>query len=278
MTLPSAARGLSAVRVLLCDADGNLFPSEEPAYDASAGVTNALLHALGVDVTYTPDQLRLQHTGKNFRTTAVDLCLLHGVQVDPALLAGRSVPLSPGPVGRVRGGPSLTPRMLEEWVETEKQTVTRHLADTLRPDPTVRDVVESVAGRYRLALVSSSALERLDACLVATSLEEFFPPQVRFSAEDSLRPPVSKPDPAVYRLAGERLGCAGDEALAVEDSVSGAQSAIAAGFPTVANLQFVPEVERPDRAAALEAVGALAITRSWTELAETCLGDVAALD
>jgi HAD superfamily hydrolase (TIGR01509 family) len=168
--------------------------------------------------------------------------------------------------------------MLEEWVETEKQTVTRHLADTLRPDPTVRDVVESVAGTYTLALVSSSALERLEACLVATSLEEFFPPRVRFSAEDSLRPPVSKPDPAVYQLAGERLGCVGDEALAIEDSVSGAQSAIAAGFPTVANLQFVPEVERPDRAAALEAVGALAITRSWTELAETCLGDVAALD
>ena len=277
MTQWPTARGLSAVRVLLCDADGNLFPSEEPAYDASAGVTNALLRELGADVAYTPEQLRLQHTGKNFRTTAVDLCLLHGLQVDPALLAGRSLPPSPGPVGRVRDGLSLTPRMLEEWVETEKQTVTRHLADTLRPDPSVRDVVASVSSTYTLALVSSSALERLDACLVATSLDEFFPPEVRFSAEDSLRPPVSKPDPAVYRLAGERLGCAGDEALAIEDSLSGAQSAIAAGFPTVANLQFVPELERPDRATAMEAVGALAVTHSWTEIAENCLGNVSAL-
>ena len=34
---------LEQVRYLLCDADGNLFPSEEPAFEASAEVTNAFL-------------------------------------------------------------------------------------------------------------------------------------------------------------------------------------------------------------------------------------------
>lgn len=264
--------------MLLCDADGNLFPSEEPAYEASADVTNALLTALGADVAYSPEELRLQHTGKNFRTTAVDLCLLHGLDVDAALVDGRPVGAAPGFRGEARGGPILTTAMLEHWVEVEKRMVTRHLAKALRPDPSVRGVLASLADRYTLALVSSSALARVDACLVASSLVEFFPPEVRFSAEDSLTPPASKPDPAVYRLAGERLRCRGPEALAVEDSVSGALSSIAAGFPTVGNLQFVPEAERRDRAAALESVGVLAVLHSWTEIAEACLNPVATVD
>lgn len=267
-----------SARVLLCDADGNLFPSEEPAYEASADVTNALLSELGADVAYTPEQLRLQHTGKNFRTTAVDLCLLHGLDVDPTLVNGRSVGAAPGSRGQTLGGPTLTPAMLEHWVEVEKQMVTRHLAKTLRPDPSVRGVLSSLADRYTLALVSSSALARVDACLVATSLDELFPPAARFSAEDSLTPPVSKPDPAVYRLAGERLGCRGPEALAVEDSVSGARSSIGAGFPTVGNLQFVPETERRDRRAALESVGVFAVLHSWTEIADAWLDPAAAVD
>jgi HAD superfamily hydrolase (TIGR01509 family) len=278
VTGPSRVLDPDAIRVLLCDADGNLFPSEEPAYDASAEVTNELLAELGADVAYSPEQLRLQHTGKNFRTTAVDLCLAHGLDVDPALIGGRTVEAALGTRGKARRGPTLTPAMLEHWVEVEKQTVTRHLAKTLRPDPSVRGVLASFADRYALALVSSSALARLDACLVATSLSEFFPPEVRFSAEDSLTPPVSKPDPAVYRVAGQRLGCQGREALAVEDSVSGAQSSIAAGFPTIGNVQFVPEAERQDRATALRAVGALAVMDSWTEIAHAYLGTVATVD
>lgn len=278
MSGPSLVWNASGARVLLCDADGNLFPSEEPAYDASADVTNALLTELGADVAYSPAQLRLQHTGKNFRTTAVDLALLHGLDVDPALIDGRPVVAAPGSWREARRGPTLTAAMLERWVEVEKQTVTRHLAKALRPDPSVRGVLGTVADRFTLALVSSSALGRLDACLAATSLSEFFPPEVRFSAEDSLNPPKSKPHPAVYRLAGERLGCQGQEALAIEDSVSGAQSSIAAGFPTVGNLQFVPEEERRDRAAALQAVGVLAVMHSWTEIADACLSAVTSGD
>ena len=36
----SPALDPAAVTTLLCDADGTLFPSEEPAYAASADVTN----------------------------------------------------------------------------------------------------------------------------------------------------------------------------------------------------------------------------------------------
>src|SRR4051812_31236892 len=73
------------VRGLLCDADGNLFPSEEPAFVASAVVTNAFLAEFGVPVELTAERLRLEFMGRNFRSTAVDLCVSHGVAVHPSL-------------------------------------------------------------------------------------------------------------------------------------------------------------------------------------------------
>jgi hypothetical protein len=73
-------RGLGTT-VLLCDADGNLFPSEEPAFVASAGVTNTFLVSFGVERVFTAEELRVAITAKNFRTTAVDLAVAHGVPV-----------------------------------------------------------------------------------------------------------------------------------------------------------------------------------------------------
>ena len=236
--LPTAVR--DGLQVLLCDADGNLFPSEEPAFAASAGVTNRLLARLGTTRRYTAEELRLASTGLNFRTTAGDLAARHGV----ALLD------------------------LERWVEEERHVVTAHLAATLRPDPDVTEVLTELAGRCRLAAVSSSALARLDACFTATGLDGLIGPAVRFSAEDSLPTPTSKPDPAVYRHACERLGIPPAAGLAVEDSVAGATSAVRAGCPTVGNLAFVPAAERPGRAAALRAAGVVTVVPSWRRLAD----------
>ena len=143
-----------------------------------------------------------------------------------------------------------------------------HLGDVLRPDPEVSAPLERLATRYDLAVVSSSALARLAACFRATSLDGLFPPDVRFSAEDSLPRPTSKPDPAVYLHAGERLGVRGDEAVAIEDSPSGTRSAVAAGFPTFGNLCFVPEDEREERADALLEAGVERLVGSWAEIEE----------
>jgi beta-phosphoglucomutase-like phosphatase (HAD superfamily) len=84
--------------------------------------------------------------------------------------------------------------------------------------------------------------------------------------------PTSKPDPAIYRFAGERLGVSAAAGLAIEDSVPGAESAVAAGFRTVGNIQFVPPAERAERARELEEAGAEAVIASWRELADALLG------
>jgi HAD superfamily hydrolase (TIGR01509 family) len=237
---------LTGVEVLLCDADGNLFPSEEPAFDASTEVTNRLMESLGVARRYTARELRLATTGKNFRITAVDLAAELGVGMDAATL--------------------------ERWVQEEKRRVTTHLGAALRPDDEVTEPLAALGRRFGLAAVSSSAAGRLDVCFAATGLATLFPAEVRFSAEDSLPVPTSKPDPAIYEFAGRALAISTRHGLAIEDAVPGVQSAVAAGFQTVGNVAFVPPTERAGRVEALAAAGAIAVIASWRELEALLVG------
>lgn len=228
------------VRTLLLDADGNLFPSEEPAFVASTDVVNRLLAELGLHVRYEPDELRLAATGSNFRTTIA------------ALVAER--------------GHALSSEDVERWVEIEKRDVTEHLRLELKEDEDVRATLLGLSADYELAVVSSSALSRLDACFAVTGLAPLLPPERRFSAEDSLETPTSKPDPAVYTFALEALGLEPDEAVAIEDSPTGATSAVAAGIRTIGCIRFVASAERERRVAELRAAGVATIIEHWSDL------------
>ncbi|MFQ1000960.1 HAD family hydrolase [Modestobacter sp. SSW1-42] len=228
----------SGVTALLCDADDTLIPSEAPAFEASAAVTNRFLAAHGIDRRVTGEELRTSSTGKNFRATARELA------------AAASVPVAD----------------LDRWVAEEAEVVTAHLRATLVPDPEVVGALTTLGGQLTLAAVSSSALARLDGSFTAAGLAGLLPPARRFSAEDSLPTPTSKPDPAVYLHACAQLGISPAEGLAVEDSVSGATSAVRAGCPTIGLVTFVPEGERRARSAALADAGAVAVVDSWAEL------------
>jgi beta-phosphoglucomutase-like phosphatase (HAD superfamily) len=238
----AAASPFDRVRVVLCDADGNLFPSEEPAFVASAEVTNRFLAGHGVGRRYGAEELRLATTGLNFRSTLAALAREHGVG-------------------------TLDAAEVDAWVQTEKQEVTAHLQTVLVSDPDVLEPLTALAERYGVAAVSSSAEARITACFEVTGLAGFFPPGRRFSAEDSLPVPTSKPDPAIYTHALAELGLHPAEAVAVEDSLAGATSAVAAGIPTLGNLQFVAPAERDERRAGLEEAGVTAVVSSWWEAA-----------
>ena len=230
---------------VLLDADGTLFPSEEPAFAASAGVVNEVLAAAGVGARYGGEELRRAASGRNFRSLVPDLL--------------------------ATAGQSLSQEQLEEWVAQEAQVVTDHLRTTLRPDPRVTDALTRIAADLALALVSSSALPRLAACLDVTGLAPLLPPERRFSAQDSFPVPTSKPDPAVYLLALRQLGVAAAEAVAVEDAVSGVRSAVAAGVAVVGITAFVPADEAAARSADLRDAGAATVVASWDELADLLL-------
>ena len=232
---------MKPTRALLCDADGCLFPSEAPAFDASAGVTNALMRRLGCARQFTAGELMANTLGRNFRMTARDLIDAAGAQISDA--------------------------EFERWVRREAQAVTAHLGEVLSPDESVIRALDAVPEDVSLALVSSSASARLDACLRATGLAAFFPEDVRFSAEDSLPEPIGKPDPAIYRHAVSEMGLDADECVAIEDSVAGVQSAAAAGIPVIGMVVWVPNSERTERARQLIEAGAQSVVDSWEGLA-----------
>lgn len=231
---------MTPVRALLCDADGCLFPSEAPAFEASVEVTNALMRRIGCVRRFTAEELMENTLGRNFRTTAGDLIRAAGAGISDG--------------------------ELERWVRREAQAVTAHLGAVLSPDDSVIRALNAVPRDITLALVSSSASARLDACLSATELSRFFPEAVRFSAEDSLSRPIGKPDPAIYRHAASELGSGAEECLAIEDSVAGVQSASAAGIPVIGMIVWVPRAEQRERAHQLLAAGARSVVDSWDEL------------
>jgi HAD superfamily hydrolase (TIGR01509 family) len=258
------------ITTLLLDADDNLFPSERPAFDASVGVTNRFLARFGVEAPFTADELRKQAVGKNFRTTALGLAVQCGVPVEEGLAHGRPAAVV-ATDSDAAAGRALCADELEQWVRQEREQVTAHLAATLKPDPQVLAPLRALASQYALAAVSSSASKRLDACFTATGLDPLIPVDLRFSAEDSLPVPTSKPNPAVYLHAGQVMEIDARHGLAIEDSVPGVTSAVAAGYLTIGNVMFVSDDERACRSAELIDAGAAAIIDSWQALTDALM-------
>jgi beta-phosphoglucomutase-like phosphatase (HAD superfamily) len=238
-----APESVVAARVLLCDADGNLFPSEEPAFDASVNVVNDLMRALNSDDRFTADALREATTGQNFRRTAGVLAQSLGRELETA--------------------------DLERWVSRERREVTSHLALSLGPDHQVVTALDRLQRSFALSVVSSSALARVQTCLQVCGLSSFFERDRVFSAEDSLRVPRSKPHPDIYLHALAALQTTAEHALAIEDAVPGVQSAVAAGIPVVGNVVFVSEDQRGERSRQLLDAGAMVVFESWEQIADS---------
>jgi HAD superfamily hydrolase (TIGR01509 family) len=118
---------------------------------------------------------------------------------------------------------------IEGWVR-KKQTLTISLLrDAPRIFPGVAELVESLHGRARLAIVSGTWRENVEAVLEAVGLSRAFEWIIAKEDVHSV-----KPDPEAYRLALSRLKLSASAAVAIEDSPSGLASAAAAGIPCVA--------------------------------------------
>jgi HAD superfamily hydrolase (TIGR01509 family) len=99
----------------------------------------------------------------------------------------------------------------------------------VEPMPGARSVVSAIAGRLPIAVASNTREETVRATLAASGLPAVF--DLVFSPGAGRRP---KPEPDVYLAACEALGVAPADAVAFEDSPTGAAAARAAGMFVIA--------------------------------------------
>ncbi len=221
----------------LFDCDDTLVGSERLAFKACCGCVNRLLVRKGVPKQFTQQELMEMYVGRSFRYMCQQLSKEYGF--------------------------CLTDEELEPLVLEEQEAVIEVLKSEVQGTPGIRELLEILRDQgYVLAVVSSSALRRVQVCLEAAGLAEFFADRV-FSAQ-SLNPPTSKPDPAVYLHALRVLGIGpNDSVFTFEDSTSGVLSAKRAGIAVVGYLGAVSEQDQGKRTTVLFDAGACAVVRSW---------------
>jgi HAD superfamily hydrolase (TIGR01509 family) len=110
--------------------------------------------------------------------------------------------------------------------------------------PGAVDAVRSLAGRWPLAVASSSPRSLIETVLAAAGLGSAFEAVV--SSEEV---PRGKPAPDVYLAAADRLAARPTACAAVEDSTNGLRAAASAGCAVIA----IPRPEYPPAADALAA-------------------------
>jgi HAD superfamily hydrolase (TIGR01509 family) len=174
--------------------------------------------------------------------------------------ARREVTESAGDRWRDDAQPSMMGLSTPEWItymqeelgvaleanEIRKRVLERIKASYREQLPLVEgaeDSVRRLAGRWPLAVASSSPRELIELVLELAGLGECF--DVVISSEEVRR---GKPAPDVYLRACELLGSAPSHTVAIEDSGAGVRSAVAAGMPVVQ----IPGTEFPPDSAVLE--------------------------
>ena len=160
----------------------------------------------------------------------------------------------------------ISPEDEEHYVKEEENQVIATLEKKAEPCVGCTPVLESIeaSGKYLMAVVSSSALRRVNASLKKVGQDKFFGDRV-YSAATSLPKPTSKPDPAVYIHAMEKLGKDKSECVAVEDSKSGTLSAARAGIKVIGYVGSYEKERQDEMKEKLIAEGCQVVMYDWNE-------------
>lgn len=232
------------------DCDNTLVLSEELAFEACADLANEILEANDIPDRYTGEQLIKDFVGQNFRGMMGSLQEKYNFQI---------------PADKFEG-----------YVKKEEDMVIAKLEAKAKPCVGASEELEKVfaSKKYGLAVVSSSALRRVRASIRKVDQEKYFDHDRVYSAASSLPKPTSKPDPAIYLYALEQVGKTAAETVAIEDSKSGALSAIRAGISVIAYVgSYIGEETQKEMAQRLTELGAKSVMWHWSEF-ENCMRDI----
>ncbi|KAJ5775391.1 uncharacterized protein N7511_000402 [Penicillium nucicola] len=233
---------MAKITELFFDCDNTLVLSEELAFEACADLANEILEEYNIPDRYTGDELIKDFVGQNFRGMMGSL--------------------------QTKFGFSIEPTKLEAYVKKEEDKVIAKLEAKAKPCVGATEELEKLfaSKKYGLAVVSSSALRRVRASIEKVDQAKFFEHDKVFSAATSLEKPTSKPDPAIYLHALEKVGKTAAETIAIEDSKSGALSAIRAGIAVIAYVgSYNGEETQKEMAEKLTELGAKNVMWHWSE-------------
>ncbi|PLB53721.1 putative HAD superfamily hydrolase [Aspergillus steynii IBT 23096] len=234
------------------DCDNTLVLSEELAFEACADLANEILEEQNIPDRYTGEQLIQDFVGQNFRGMMVSLQAKYDF--------------------------NLPQDKLEGYVTKEEDKVIAKLLEKAQPCVGATEELEKLfqSKKYDLAVVSSSALRRVRASIKKVDQERFFDEDKVFSAATSLEKPTSKPDPAIYLHALKKCGKEANEVVAVEDSKSGALSAIRAGIHVIGYVGSYPgDDKKIEMTKLLKELGAKVVMKDWSEF-EKCMSEIEA--
>lgn len=236
-----STNGNAQITTLLFDCDNTLVLSEELAFEACAELINEICEKRGLTQRFTGETLIKEFVGQNFRGMMLSLQKLYNFE--------------------------MTSDELESYVTREEDAVIAKLKALLQPCPGVDDQLERLQaeGKYKLSVVSSSAKRRVWASVVKVNQDRFFKEEEVFSAATSLPVPTSKPDPAIYLHALEKLGVTAAESVAIEDSKSGTLSGTRAGIKVIGYVGPYPEDRQAEMEQVLRDAGAVIIMKEWEE-------------
>jgi len=236
------------ITTILFDCDNTLVLSESLAFEACAELANEILETRNIPDRYDGPTLLSEFVGQNFRGMMVSLQKKYGYDMGSD--------------------------ELETFVSKEEDKVITKLKAALVPcegaDAELYKLAESK--KYELAVVSSSALRRVNASLVKVGQDKHFGTKV-YSAATSLPKPTSKPDPAIYLHAMKDLGKKAEECVAVEDSKSGSTSAFRAGIKTIGYVGSYEPHEMEKMTKVLTDAGCVVVMKEWKEF-DSCMAKI----
>lgn len=230
------------ITTILFDCDNTLVLSEELAFEGCADLINQICEKRNIklDKPFTGESLIVEFVGQNFRGMLKTL--------------------------QQRYSFDITPEEEEEYVKAEEDIVIAKLKEKAQPCEGVDPVLERLAAdaKYKLAVVSSSALRRVKASIEKVDQAKYFGDDV-FSAATSLPKPTSKPDPAIYLHALKTLGVTAEESVTIEDSKSGSLSGSRAGIYVIGYVGPYSDDKKEEMRKVLTDAGCSVIMENWSE-------------
>jgi HAD superfamily hydrolase (TIGR01509 family) len=127
------------------------------------------------------------------------------------------------------------PQSFEKLMDWKQEVFLGLLREEKPVFPRIPDLVERLAGRYRIAVASGSLHRVIDAVMELGGLAKHF--AVRVSVQDVTH---GKPAPDVFLRAAELLGVRPEKCCVIEDSAAGVQAALAAGMQVIGITNSLP--------------------------------------